>query len=63
MFSDGICRALRLLLAYATIAVVLLMEWYHSGSAKDLEVILPAMVGAYHLGEYYMRKNENGDQS
>lgn len=63
MFSDNACRGLRLILAYASMVVVFLMEWFHSGSAKDLEVIIPAMIGGYHLGEYYIRKSENDNQS
>lgn len=62
MFSEETCRALRLLLAYASMLGVFLIEWFHQGSAKNLEIILPATIGAYHLGEYYTNKEEHRDE-
>lgn len=59
MFSEEACRTIRLVLAYGIIIVLLVMDWFHPGAAKDFDVVLPGVIAAYHLGEYYTRKQDN----
>jgi len=59
MFGETSCQVIRLALAYATIAALFVFEWLKPGSAKSFEVVVPATITAYHLGDAAIRYMNN----